>query len=92
MLYEVDTEWTWILIHFPLERKMKEVDMKNSNYPIISDALIEKLKADFPNKLPTKEVNSFELGRLIGQQDIIDKLTMEKFYNEQASLDEDEEE
>ena len=33
--------------------------------------LINKLQERFNNQLPTKEVNSFELGKLIGNQEVI---------------------
>lgn len=53
--------------------------MNNNNniYPAINYTLIKKLKQDFPNKLPLKEISSYELGYLIGQQSIINKLEME---------------
>ncbi len=61
------------------------------NYPAISDALIEVLKRDYPNTLPKKEVSPFELGRLIGQQEVVDKLIFEKEFNEKNPLNEEEE-
>ena len=33
--------------------------------------LINKLQERFNNQLPTKEVNSFELGKLIGNQEVL---------------------
>lgn len=36
--------------------------------------LINKLQERFNNQLPTKEVNSFELGKLIGNQEVISYL------------------
>ena len=36
--------------------------------------LIELLEKSFPNKLPYEEISSYELGVLIGQQDIINFL------------------
>lgn len=51
-------------------------------YPKISDKLIECLKRDFPDSLPRKYQDSYELGILIGQQLVIDKLKAEKSYNE----------
>lgn len=50
---------------------------KRLRYPQIPDSLIECLYRDFPNILPRKELTPFELGRLIGQQDIIDKIKFE---------------
>lgn len=67
------------------------MDNKN-NYPAISDALIEVLKRDYPNKLPDRDISAFELGRLIGQQDVVDKLIFEKNFNETNTLDEEKEE
>lgn len=58
----------------------------NYNYPNISDKLICCLKRDYPNILPENQLNDFELGRLIGQQDIIKKLVLEKQYNEEERL------
>ena len=33
--------------------------------------ILNKLQERFNNQLPTKEVNSFELGKLIGNQEVI---------------------
>ena len=68
----------------------KEVKMKNptpgepiiKDYPNINDLLIECLERDFPNKLPTNYIDSFELGVLLGQQKVIEKLKAEKLYQE----------
>lgn len=57
-------------------------ETKYKLYPIISNKLIKRLKEDYPNKLPDKQVSDFELGRLVGRQDIIDKLVHEKEYSE----------
>ena len=46
-------------------------------YPLIEDYLIQVLKEDFPDKLPEKEIDKFELGFLIGQQSVIKKLEFE---------------
>ena len=51
-------------------------------YPKISDKLIECLERNFPDSLPRKYQDSYELGILIGQQLVIDKLKAEKSYNE----------
>jgi hypothetical protein len=60
--------------------------MKESNtikeYPQITDLLIEVLERDFPNKLPKNFKDMYELGILIGQQQVIDKLKAEKEYQE----------
>lgn len=58
-------------------------------YPTISDKLIEALNTDFPNELPKEYVTEFELGILLGQRQVIDKLICEKEYNEKES-EEDE--
>ena len=66
---------------------------KNStilNYPKISNKLIECLERDFPDRLPRKYQDNYELGILIGQQMVIDKLKNEKNYNEKDSLMEDD--
>lgn len=36
--------------------------------------ILNKLHERFNNQLPTKEVNSFELGKLIGNQEVISYL------------------
>ena len=56
---------------------------KELDYPAISDKLIECLERDFPNVLPKTYVDNYELGVLIGQQQIISKLKHEKAYNEE---------
>lgn len=57
------------------------------NYPKISDRLIKCLQRDFPDKLPRKYTDSFELGVLAGQQIVIDKLLSEKEYNETDAIE-----
>lgn len=66
--------------------------MDKNNYPAISDELINVLKRDFPNQLPQKEISLFELGRLLGQQNVVDKLIFEKEYNEKRLIEEEEKE
>lgn len=60
------------------------------NYPAISNELIECLKNSFPNQLPTEYISDFELGVLIGEQKVIDKMIAEKDYNENEYKEEDE--
>ena len=60
-------------------------------YPSISDKLIECLERDFPDKLPTKCITEYELGVLIGEQKVINKLKFEKEYIEKEATEEDEE-
>ena len=63
---------------------------ENYNYPNIADKLIDCLVRDYPNILPENKLDDFELGRLIGQQDIIKRLKSEKKYNEEERfLDEE---
>ena len=58
-------------------------DYVEGEYPFIPDRLIECLRADFPDVLPRKCIDAYELGILIGQQQVIDKLAAEKsFMNE----------
>jgi hypothetical protein len=59
---------------------MKKNELKD--YPIIDDLLIECLQRDFPDKLPNTYVNDFQLGVLLGQQNVIEKLITEKMYQE----------
>lgn len=58
----------------------------SKDYPKISNRLIECLERDFPDKLPRKYQDDYELGILIGQQLVIDKLKVEKSYNEKDVL------
>ena len=58
------------------------------DYPEISDKLIDCLERDFPDKLPRKYKDSYELGILTGQQTVIEKLKAEKAYNEKDTLTE----
>ena len=59
------------------------------NYPKISNRLIECLERDFPDRLPRNFKDMYELGILVGQQMVIDKLKNEKTYNEKDVLMED---
>ena len=59
-------------------------------YPKISNKLIECLEIDFPDVLPRREISAFELGKRVGQQEVIDKLRNEKIYNEKEIINEDE--
>lgn len=58
------------------------IDNNQQEYPFIDEKLIQCLENDYPNILPTKYVDEFELGRLMGQQDIIYRLKREKEYQE----------
>ena len=59
-------------------------------YPKISNKLIECLEIDFPDVLPRREISAFELGKRIGQKEVINKLRNEKIYNEKEIINEDE--
>ena len=59
---------------------MKDSTIKE--YPQIDDLLIECLERDFPDKLPKNFKDMYELGILIGQQKVINKLKAEKEYQE----------
>ncbi len=55
---------------------------KDFEFPTISKKLIECLKEVFPDNLPTNYVDSYELGVLVGQQNVIRKLEAEKLYQD----------
>jgi hypothetical protein len=59
-----------------------------NNYPIIQDTLIEALRNTFPNTLPEHYISDFDLGVLVGEQKVINKLIAEKEYNETQHIDE----
>lgn len=59
---------------------------KDYDYPNIPDKLIECLDRDFPDKLPRAYIDKYELGVLVGQQQIIDKLKAEKAFNENEKI------
>lgn len=63
---------------------------KEYDYPEISDKLIECLERDFPDKIPRHQISEYELGILVGRMDVIDKLKIEKEYNEKIEDEEDE--
>ena len=65
-----------------------EGELSLIKYPLISDATIQYLHEAFPNKLPTTKVSEFELGRLIGMQEIIGHLD---FINKENYNNYDEE-
>lgn len=65
--------------------KMFIQDTEQTKYPVISDDLINALETDFPNKLPQNYVDEFELGKLLGQQEVINKLKAEKEFIEKES-------
>ena len=72
--------------------KLNSTTSNYLDYPEISDKLIECLERDFPNKLPRQKISEYELGVLVGRMDVIDKLKVEKDYNEKIEENEDSEE
>jgi hypothetical protein len=60
-------------------------------YPYISDELINSLGNDFQNRLPDHNIDSFELGKLIGQQSVIEKLKIVQRLQQEESEIKDEE-
>jgi len=65
-----------------MDKKDNENDLMTAVYPEISDELIKCLQNDFPDRLPRKCIDMYELGILAGQQQVIDKLVMEKRFGE----------
>lgn len=55
---------------------------KELDYPLIPDILIKCLSRDYPDVLPRGEKSPYEMGVLVGQQMVIDKL---KFLAENGS-------
>ena len=72
--------------------KLNSTTSNYLDYPEISDKLIECLERDFPDKLPRQQISEYELGVLVGRMDVIDKLKVEKDYNEKIEENEDSEE
>lgn len=62
---------------------MKSEQLLTITYPIITDKLIECLERDFPDKIPRKQLSDYEFGRLVGNQEVIDKLKAEKRFMEE---------
>lgn len=58
----------------------------NLKFPLISDKLIDCLESLYPNKLPLNQVTDFQLGILLGQQQVINKLKTEKEIQENNEL------
>jgi len=56
--------------------------MDETNYPFISDELINALKKDFPDVIPRKELSGYQQGKLVGHQEVIEKLIVEQIINE----------
>ncbi len=66
-----------------MEKQKENITIYNypSYYPHISDKVIKCLQNDFPNQLPKTKITEFELGVLVGNQQVIDKLIFEKERN-----------
>lgn len=86
----MDTDFLLLLLMYRRlvegENKMNKTDITKLDYPLISDKLIDCLVRDFPDRLPRNFKDMYELGILIGQQQVIDKLKAEKQYNETKDL------
>lgn len=65
----------------------ESITIHNYDYPVITNELIECLQRDFPDKIPRKQLSEFELGKLVGHQEVVDKLIVEKEYNEDKNLE-----
>lgn len=48
--------------------------MASKTFPYVEKALFDYLEKVFPNSLPVKLLSEAELARLIGQQDVINRL------------------
>lgn len=70
--------------------KLNSTTSNYLDYPEISDKLIECLERDFPDKLPRQKISEYELGVLVGRMDVIDKLKIEKDYNEKINVDDND--
>lgn len=74
----MDTDFLLLLLMYRRlvegENKMNKTDITKLDYPLISDKLIDCLVRDFPDRLPRNFKDMYELGILIGQQQVIDKL------------------
>lgn len=58
----------------------------DKNFPLITDKLINCLVTLYPDKLPLNQITDFQLGVLIGQQQVINKLKSEKELQENNEL------
>lgn len=59
---------------------------EEKKFPTINKKLIQVLKEIYPDKIPQRYVDSYELGILVGQQQVIQKLEAEREYQERESL------
>ena len=64
---------------------------QQTKYPSISDELIRSLQTDYPNTIPLHYVDDYEQGKLVGQQEVINKLIAEKDFNEKEAIDDADE-
>ena len=66
-----------------------ELTILKNNYPYIPYDTVEYFTKVFPDKLPNKNVGDFDLGRLIGQQDVIKQIKTVHKWSEESLEDED---
>lgn len=53
----------------------KNLEEKTSCYEI-SDELLEVLNSEHPDTLPTYEPSAFDLGKMVGAREVIDKIIL----------------
>lgn len=75
-----------------MEFKIDSTTYSKYDYPEISDKLIECLDRDFPDTIPRIQLSEFAYGMLVGAMKVIDKLKLEKEYNEKLNMKDSEEE
>lgn len=59
------------------------------NYPTISDSIIKYLTEICPDNLPRTQISDFELGKLVGKQELIDHLKEAKKWSEEGIMNKD---
>lgn len=64
-------------------------ELFKDNYPYIPYDIVDYFIKVFPDNLPSKEVGVFELGRLIGQQDVIKQIKTVHKWSEESLEEED---
>lgn len=57
--------------------------MENQYYPYIPNEVLEYLKQAYPSTLPMYELKAFDLGKLVGQQEVIQHLSEVKKWSEE---------
>ena len=61
--------------------------MQHQNKKQDSTYIMDYLSEAFPNRLPMGEVTSYELGVLVGQQELIEKLKLKLEYTEKERME-----